>query len=265
MRYLIFATGPQGLGRRGGELRQRLALLLSGEVRSRVEIYPCESYAELLGAVKRGTVSLAWLPPAIYVDAAEDGSAELLLRCLRRGAEGYRGVVFTTTSSPVRELRALAGRRMGWVDPASCSGHLYPRAALAEAGFDVDADLAEQCFLGSHAAVARAVAAGEVDAGATFVHVDDDDRVVTAGWDAVDPKGFRRLLTSDPVPSDTICATRSLPAELHDTVRQVLSRLGEDEESRDLLAGLFQCVGFAPAAPDTYESVRRVRKRVQGE
>lgn len=263
MRYLIFATGPQGLGRRGGELRHRLAVLLSGEVSERVEVLAVESYGELLRTVEKGTASIAWLPPALYVAARDRGHAQLLCRSVRHDATSYRGTLFSLMTSLV-DADALRGAHIGWVDPDSCAGHLFPRITLADRGVSIDEVAAEQSFLGSHGAVARAVINGDVDVGATFVHVDADDCVLHAGWTAIDPSArMRRLLTTAPVPSDTICASKSLDEALVPTFQKALLSLSKMSAGAEVLHGLFQSASFVEAGDvEDYETVRRARRLV---
>ena len=59
---------------------------------------------------------------------------------------------------------------VGWVDPDSCGGYLFPRAALAERGFDPKKHFKEEKLLGSHGAVVRAVESGDIDCGATYLN-----------------------------------------------------------------------------------------------
>lgn len=261
VRYLIFATGPQGYGARGGELRQRLAIHLSAELRCRIEVFAVGSYRELYEAVHKGTGSLAWLPPALFADTQAAQSATPLVCCVRHGTASFRGALFVREDSPIRTLEGLGGKTVGWVDPDSCAGHLFPRIALLERGFDPDNSVGEQRFLGSHGKVARAVLDGEVDVGAGFVHCDPVGRVIGGSWSQIDPEAaVRSIVVSDAVPPDVICASAKLEPEVATEVQRVLVGFGETREGREVLEGLFHCGSLSAEIPRDYDAVRRVRR-----
>jgi phosphonate transport system substrate-binding protein len=256
MRYLVFATGPQGFGKRGAELRHQLAVVMSGEVRARVEVVALATYEELRAAVDRGTAGLAWMPPGVYVSSRH---ATPLARSVRAGTASFRGALFVPAWSEVLELEHLSGRTVAWVDPYSCAGHLFPRWQLTERGIDVDVVFGPQRFLGSHGAVARAVLDGQLDVGAGYAHVDTTGQVVGSSWLRLDPKAnVRVLLVTPPVPSDIICASASLDPGLIPVVRLTLRDLRKTAEGREIMDGLFQCSHFDEDVDhEEYALVRR--------
>jgi len=261
---LVFATGPQGLGSHGGELRKGLGDLLSKKLGAEVELFACASYAELLSSIEQASAAMAWMPPAVYVQARDVTNVHLLARSVRHGSRAFRGAVFVKAGSPWTSVKDLEGKRMGWVDPHSCAGHLLPRKAFLDLGFDPDLHFSSQSFIGSHRGVARAVFGGEVDAGATYVHVGAGDEILSAGWRSVDEDGtFRLLLSSEEVPADAMGATDTLPEALRLKVRDVLLELGEDEGARRLLEGLFQCVAFEEPDPAAYQVVSDLRESIR--
>lgn len=260
MQFILLATGPLGMGKQGGRLRHQLALLLSGELRVRLEVVALEAYHDLMTAMERGTAAIAWFPPAVYVEARERFGAELLGRCARHGHSSYRGALFVRRSSPRRTAKDLEGAAVGWVDPDSCSGYLFPRLSLLDRGVDPQAGLGRQRFLGSHAEVARAVQTGEVDVGATYVHVfgDHEDEIIEAGWTRVTgTESMRAVVISEPVPSDTICASPTMDPRIRAGVEDVLRGLHTSPEGQAILQGLFQAVAIEPADPEDYEIVQR--------
>ncbi len=261
---LVFATGPQGLGSRGAELRNGLAEVLSERLGQEVQLFACASYAELLSAVEQASAAMAWLPPAVYVQAEEVADVHLLARSVRHGSRAFRGAIFVKAGSRVTTLAELEGKHVGWVDPHSCAGHLLPRKAVIDDGRDPDLHFAAQSFIGSHRGVARAVHGGEVDAGATYVHLDDGDRILSAGWrDVDDDDAFRMLLFSEEVPADAIGTTEALPEALRPRLEEVLLGLGADAAVRPLLEGLFQCVAFEEPDPEAYRVVQELRRSIR--
>lgn len=254
MHYLVFATGPQGFGPAGAELRQKLALILSSEVGARVDVVAVSTYAELLRGIERGTAQAAWCPPAVFVRA----NAAPICRAVRHGETSFRASLYTRADGSIDELRELAGASIAWVDWYSCSGYLFPRLALADRGIEVSS-FRSQRFYGSQGAAARAVLSGEADVGAGYLHVGPDGKILRGSYTQIDPNAeIRVLLVTDPVPSDTICVSRSIDDETKARLAASLANLEKNNEGRSILEGLFQCAwleeGFDPS---DYDIVRR--------
>jgi phosphonate transport system substrate-binding protein len=252
--YLVFATGPQGFGPAGAELRQKLALILSSEVGARVDVVAVSTYGELLRGIERGTAQAAWCPPAVFVRA----NAVPICRAVRHGATSFRAALYTRADSGIDELRELEGASMAWVDWYSCSGYLFPRLALADRGIELSS-LASQRFYGSQGAAARAVLSGEANVGAGYLHLDPDGKILRGSYTQIDPNAeMRVLLVTDPVPSDTICVSSSIDEETQARLAASLANLEANKEGRSILEGLFQCAwleeGFDPS---DYDIVRR--------
>ncbi len=257
MQFLVVGTGPQGLGKLGSELRERLALLLTGELRADVQVVALPSYAELLRAFGAGTIAVAWLPPGVLVEAHDKFGVKVLGRARRHGRASYRSCIFTQASSLISDLADLRGKSIGWVDPHSWSGYLFARLELADRGIDCDSYFGAQRFFGSHAGVAAAVEAGEVDAGTTFVYL-DGAKAVHAGFSRLTTP-MRRLLTTEPFPTDAVCALPSIGEDTCEQLAAALRTLHATEEGREVLTGLFQADSFEDSTIDDYAAVRRAR------
>ena len=54
----------------------------------------------------------------------------------RGGGIGYYAAYFTLNDSDVTTLDSLPGHSVGWVDPGSASGYVFPRLQLAALGID---------------------------------------------------------------------------------------------------------------------------------
>ncbi len=252
---LTFAMGPVQLDEDGEVLRQRFAIHLSQALRRPVRAIAAPSYAEVAGLVERGEAQLAWLPPAVFV-RLEQRTRVTLLAALDRGrGEGYRGVLFVSSSSSASTPEELRGARAVWVDADSCAGHLFPCASLRARGAAPDELFADQRFLGSHGSVVRAVARGEADAGATYAHVSPDGRLLLAGWyPYVGASGMRAVLVSEAIPADVICASSRVDADAQDELREALLALHEDAE--DLLDDVFGAERLVGAHTGAYDVVR---------
>lgn len=262
MHYFVFATCPQGFGPNGAELRHKLSLIVSGEVGARVDVVAVSTYAELLRGIDRGTAQAAWCPPAVFVQAA---NAVPLFRAVRHGTTSFRGSLFTRAASRIHQIADLKAASIAWVDPFSCSGHLFPRLALADRGLHIVSG--SQHFFGSQGAVARAVLSGDVDVGAGYVHLGNDGNVLSGSYTQVDPGArVRLLLVTEPVPNDMICVSRELDAPTKARLSETLVGLASTKEGQSILEGLFQCAGLDAHidSPD-YDVVRRALNLATGE
>lgn len=274
---LTFATGPVQLDDDGAHLRRELGRALSDALGVELEIVAEPSYARLATVVDRGEAAIAWLPPATFVRASASGMIDRVFASERVGGARYQAALFVKADAAVTDIAALAGKRVAWVDRESCAGYLFPRLELTERGHPPEALFAEQRFLESHMRVVRAVRDGEADAGATFVQLravdvrasrppslDEDARqdlaqsLALVGWAPfVAPSAMRALLVSRAIPADALCTTKSMPASLRDTVRDVLLAAGDKPRLSRLFRGLMNADRFAASDVSAYDAVER--------
>ncbi len=257
MDALTFAMGPVLADDDGDELRQRFEELLADRLGRPAKVVVAPSYAEVSSLVARAEAHVAWLSPAVFVKLERTSKVHLLAAVDRAHGKGYRGVLFVPANSSVIEPDELRGKRMAWVDPDSCAGHLFVRLALKKRALDPAGLFGEQRFFGSHASVVHAVMRGDADAGATFAQVGDDDRTLTlAGWfPFLGVSGMRSILISDPIPPDVICASSSLDLDALEDVREALLSLHEDGGD-EILDEIFDGPRLTRAHTIDYDPVR---------
>ena len=123
------------------------------------------SYAAVIEAMGAGKVDIGWLATFSYVLAKDKYDVELLLVVQRFGSPFYRGQIMVLANSGIQSLKGLQGKRFAFVDPASTSGHLYPKTFFGKS-----------VFAGSHNAVVLSMYKGAVDGGAAY----DGSRVSVA-------------------------------------------------------------------------------------
>lgn len=256
MNSIRFGTGPVVDSAALRESRARAARELGEVLGASVELVATANYRDLLNRLGQGALDLGWLPPVLCVRAVAEG-ATLLLGCVRAEGKVYHGALFVRAASSLREASELQDKVVGWVDPDSCGGHLFPKLALTNAGFDPAALFSEEKMLGSHAAVVNAVARGQVDCGATYAQVGANG-AIDAGWTHQAPtESMRLLLLSPPIPSDAICAARHTTRQMRDDVARTFGELHRTAEGARVLRELFAASRLEPALPRHYDSVRR--------
>ncbi|MCA9596389.1 MAG: PhnD/SsuA/transferrin family substrate-binding protein [Myxococcales bacterium] len=210
-----------------------------------------DDYEKLAADFIAGQVELAWLPPAVALTVLSRGGARAVALPVRNGTALFHCALFVRDDSAANQPKDLNRARAAWVDPLSTSGYLIPRAALLRQGIDLSVALSEQRFLGSHAAVVRAVVSGEADVGASYVHRDAGGVLRRAGWGDAP---VRIILEHGPVPSDLLVASRNVS-------RRTVVRIGDGLVSQTdvFLLGaareLLEAEGFQLAEPRHFDAL----------
>jgi ABC-type phosphate/phosphonate transport system substrate-binding protein len=170
-----------------------------------LELVPLPSYAALADAIERGTCDAAWAPPLVALSLQASHAARTVAAVQRDGRTWYHAALVAEQAGWITRLRDLAHARVGWVARESAAGYVVPRLHVESMGV-VPAGFGDEVFLGSHAAAAAALGAGEVDVIATHARVDEARRVVPRDV------GFpvRVLSAAGPIPADVVVARLDL-------------------------------------------------------
>jgi phosphonate transport system substrate-binding protein len=256
---LRVGVGPIAAGAARQGLRDRAAAVLSKVLGEPITLVASASYVELAKAMET-ECDLVWLPPALCVRALDRGM-RLVAASVRDAGTQYHGALFVPARSVRYRPEDLEGLRVGWVDPDSCGGYLFPRAALAERGFDPKKHFKEEKVLGSHGAVVRAVDAGEIDCGATYLNSMLDGST-QAGWTREGKSAMRAVLVSRPIPADAICSSSGLENERRERIGKLLLELHGNPDGAGILRELFQVTRLEPTSPTRYDVVRDAMKIV---
>lgn len=216
------------------------------------------SYAGLKDEVQAGRAHVIWAPPLVAIDLEDAGLVSIGLCCTRGGGHvAYHAALFTAHASRVEKLADLAGSHAAWVDANSAAGYLVPRRRLASEGLDPQKLFGRESFLGTHAAVACAVLAGEADVGATYVSLDPKtQRPLSAGWlDAgAGINGAFILATAGPIPTDAIVFANRIPATLKASAVEQVMALASSKP--DVIGRLLGADGLALPQASHFEALR---------
>lgn len=201
------------------------------------------SYEELERGVEGDDFHLMWLPPLIALSVIPKGAAKPLAIPVRGGQTSYATAIVVRDDSEIRSLDDLKNKTLGWVDPHSSAGYVLPRALLRAKGIDPDRDLGEPRLLGSHEAVVRAVTQKTVDAGATYVNL-EEGQIAGSAWGE---RNLRVVAHHGPIPADVVASGRGLDEALASAVE---ARLVSEPtaELTELFRALLRCDAFV--APD---------------
>lgn len=227
---------------------QPLRTYLEKTLKKDIEIVVTTDYSSMIEAMRFGRIEIAYFGPFSYVLAKSRApEIEAFAVGVERGSPSYQSILIATAGGPVRTLADVRGRPFGFGDQASTSSHLAPRAhLLRKANLEGDKDY-KVVHLGTHDAVARAVQAGQVPAGAlsepifrTLVErkVIDESRVV-------------RLDVTADIPNYPMTLQGNLAPQLKQAIRDAFLNMRD----KDVLKA-FRVESFAPASDKSYDILR---------
>jgi len=229
---------------------------LEESVGMEIKPFVATDYSGVIEAMRSGKLDVAYFGPFSYILAADVANVEAFAVPMRSdGRTTYNSIIITHAESGIKSISDLKGKTFAFVDPASTSGHLFPRAMLQKAGIDPEKDFSSMVFAGGHDAVELAVKNRKVDAGA-----DSDktyDRMVKDGL--IDPKVNLIIAKSDPIPGSPWAWRRDLPDDLKGKFKTAILELGEKRP--EILAGLSGGIaGYAEAKDADYNVIRETAK-----
>jgi phosphonate transport system substrate-binding protein len=144
-----------------------------------------------------------------------------------RGRRMLSGVVFVRRDSPLRSLADLDGKTIAFVGPKNLCA-VISRHAVSTSGVAIKYNAT---FSGSTVNVAKMVAMGKADAGATL-----DESLVRDAPELT--AELRTLLQTPPFASHPIAAHPRVPQEVRERIVSAALALAGSEEGRRLLAGV---------------------------
>lgn len=238
---------------------------LSQALGSPVTVKVFASYDELAEALATNGVDLAWITPLAFVQATQRHRDVTALSKAMRASDGslsYRSVFIVKAGAKVGDLKALAGKTVGWVGKLSASGYLFPRALLKEQGLDPDKHFGAERLLGDHPTVCKAVKDGSVDVGATFAAEPKDGAalVPTGCEDVGSPSDYTVVASTGSLPNEVIAHSPDFPPTRVNDVMMTFGRMGNSPEGKKVLDEAFRAKGFGVPVEGDFEPVTALLK-----
>ncbi len=227
----------------------------------KVETVVMANFNGLVEAMGSKKVDVGFLNPFGYVLAHDLNGSKVILKTLRFDAvkkkmmDSYRAQFVKKADSPIAKIEDLKGKKVGFVDPASTSGYLYPAALLKEKGIDPEKDIKGQ-FLGGHDTVIKAVAKGDVDAGVSY----EDARTRVAKEDKEIMKKVVPFAYTDWIPNDTVSVRKDLDDLLAKKIYVAFMIIQQTDAGKKVLKSIYDIDGLTEAKDSDYDIVRRVQK-----
>jgi phosphonate transport system substrate-binding protein len=231
---------------------QPLKAYLEKTLKKEIELVVTTDYSSMIEAMRFGRIEVAYFGPFSYVLAKSRApEIEPFAVGVERGAPFYTSILIATANGPVKTLADVRGKPFGFGDQASTSSHLAPRAhLLSKAGLDGDKDY-KPVHLGTHDAVARAVQAGQVPAGALSKPIFDN--LVARG--TIDATKVIQLDLSPAIPNYPIVMQGNLAPALKQAIRSAFL----DMKDKEVLKS-FRVESFAATDDKAYDVLRDTAK-----
>ncbi len=130
------------------------------------------NYSAVIQALGQGTADVAETGPFGAAVGNLTGNAEVILQRYGYGSWTYKSLIAVPNGSDISSVADLEGKTVGFSDPLSTSGFLYPVAAMKQAGIDIgnlpegngSQAAFEPRFAGGHVQSHNLIAQGQVDA-----------------------------------------------------------------------------------------------------
>lgn len=227
---------------------QPLKAYLERTLNKKIELIVTTDYSSMIEAMRFGRIEVAYFGPFSYVLAKSRAPAiEPFAVGVERGAPTYNSVLIANATGDVKTLADIKGKPFAFGDQASTSSHLAPRAYLLKtAQLDGEKDY-KPVFLGTHDAVARAVQAGQVPAGALSKPILDS----LIAKKIIDPTKIVQIGLSDPIPNYPIVMQGNLAPALKESVRGAFLNMDDKEVLKS-----FRVEGFVATDDKSYDVLR---------
>lgn len=209
---LVIGTVSYEEGSKPLDQYDRFKRYLSEKTRSLVELEPALNEGIALQRIQTHAWSLIFAPPGLTAIAISQHQYTPLFPLF--GVQNLRSVLVVHEDSPIRDIKAIAGKSLAMGKPGSATGYYLPIFNL------YGLTLSELMFPPTPKAVLEAVAQGKAAVGAVSLEEFETYK------SQVNPVNLRILFT-DPhnVPLGAILLSPTIDSNYQETIRKILSEM----------------------------------------
>ena len=252
------------------KIREAMAKYLEKKLGLPVELIYTTDYTGLIEALKSKKIHMASIPPFAYVIATRTVPLMPLVTLGRDGKPStYRSVIIVKGTSSLNSMDDVKKQAKSltfcFVEPASTSGHLIPRAYLNTVGLNPDTAFKQTIFAGTHPASVLAVKSGKIDVGCT---TDLVFKIMTKAH-MINDGDVKVLWTSGPIVTDPIVARNDLNKDLAKKIQGAY--LDMNKEAPEILAGYLKLFlkdtakrSYMVAQDSMYDGLRKIAAGIKG-
>jgi len=233
---------------------------LGKELGIEVEIFEGQDYNMMIEAMRAKKIDITNYGPFGYIIAVErSGAKPLAIMGQSEESAMYSSVIVVPKDSEAKSLEDLKGKNFLFVDPASTSGHLFPRATmLGELGIENDeleGYFNSVAYSGGHDKSLLAIANGDADGAAVCTFC--IDTFAESGLINVDD--IRILQETDPIPGGPLTYREDLPEDLVEKIREFALSYHEKNPQYFEDMGM---KGYFPVEDSDYDVVRDTAEKL---
>jgi phosphonate transport system substrate-binding protein len=229
---------------------QALKAYLEKELGKKIELIVTTDYSSMIEAMRFKRIDLGYFGPLSYVLAKSRSEIEPFAALVANGKPTYTSYIIANAEAGIAKPEDIKGKTVGFGDPASTSSHLIPRAYLMEKGTVAGKDYKFQ-HLGTHDAVARAVQAGNVQAGGLSRPIFES----LVQRKMIDPAKVKVVAESRPIPNYPWTMRSDLAPELKTRIVKAFLEMKDP----DVLKA-FKAEGFAAITDQDYDVLRETAR-----
>jgi len=252
------------------DAREKIRLYLQKKLGIPVEMIYTNDYVGVIEALRAHKVHMAELPPFAYVIATRSLKLTPIVTLGDNGKPvSYQSVIIVKGDSKIKSMEDVKAQAKKltfcFVDPASTSGHLIPRAFLVSYGINPDTAFKQTIFAGSHPASVLSVKSGKIDVGCTTDLLFN----IMIQNHMLKESDVRVIWRSAPIVSDPIVMRSDINPELTKKIQQAYLDLNKEEPG--ILKGLLQVIfkdtitrSYMVADDSLFNGLRKIANGVKG-
>lgn len=241
-----------------GALNDQFAQDMSEALGLTVHVMESADYTAIVEGMSAKTIDATMVSPMSYYQVAAKTDVEMVAMA-KMAYEYYSVFITQADNDEINSLEDLKGKTFAFVDQASSSGYLYPKAYLVDQ-LNLDPDQLETsgyffssvAFSGNHQTSLIGVSMGDYDAACVAAPVLN----MMAAGGQFDSASVKIIDQTEDIPSPCYIVRADLPQELKDGIRDFL--LNYDNEEFFAAALGDSSMRFTEADPSAYESTKKV-------
>jgi len=249
--------------------REAIRKYLQEKLQMPVQIIYTNDYTGIIEALRANKIHIAEMPPFAYVIATRTMKFTPIVTLGSNGKPvTYKSVLIVNGQSKLKNMDDIKAQAknltLGFVDPASTSGHLIPRAYLNSIGLNPDTAFKQTIFAGGHTASVLSVKSNKIDVGCTT------DMIFSLMIQAklIKEGDIRTVWTSAPIVSDPIVARADLDKDFVKKVQSAYLDFNKDhpEILRKFMKIFFHDTltrSYIPAQDSLYNGLRKIANGVK--
>ncbi len=232
---------------------------LGEKLHREVELVQRKTYGEINELLGDGEIDLAFLCSGPYTTEKSKHGFELLATPEINGSHFYQAYLIVNEKSHFKCLEDLRGKTFAFTDPDSNTGRLVPTSWLLELGERPESFFEQSIYTYSHDNSIMAVAKGMVD-GASV------DGLIWDFYNQRNPtitNATKVIRKSELYGIPPLVASKTLPTEVKEPIRQLLYSMHQDDKGRKILDQLM-IDRFVDPRDEWYDSIRDMSRKSTG-